>query len=189
MLLVLDGTGAERGRFVNSGWIRTLAVSQDARTLIASGISNEYGATFLALLDSARIAGSSPEGPDSKYACRDCGSERPLQYFVVPRTDVSELATFPPLHPPVIQTFADGAVQMRVSENSESPPAEMIYEFSPGYALQRARFSDSFWTWHRRLEAEGILRHRAEECPERQGLEVKHWTPANGWRTVHVPAL
>ena len=89
---------------------------------------------------------------------------------------------------PEIQTFSDGRFQLRVSENGEPYPPEMIYEFSPAYEMQRARFSASFWTWHRRLEEAGTLRHRAEECPERRGVDVKHWTPPNGWRMLHLPA-
>lgn len=188
MVMVLDATGAERGRFVNSGWIRTLGVSQDGKVLMASGITNAFGATFLALLDPDRVAGSSPEAPDSKYACLECGAGGPLQYFVLPRTDVSEHAVFPPLYAPVIQTFADGALQLRVSENGEPYPPEMLYEFAPGYSLQRARFSERFWAWHRRLEGEGLLTHDQRSCPLRGSLDVRHWTAGDGWRTVSVPS-
>ena len=188
MVLVFDAGGGERGRFVNSGWIRRLATSQDGAVLFASGINNAHRATFVAWLDAARVAGSSPEDTDSRFACLECGADRPLGYVVVPRTDVSEHAIFPPLYAPEIQTFSDGSFQLRVSENGEPYPPEMIYEFSPPHALQRARFSERFWDWHRRLHAGGKLTHDERDCPLRTGLDVREWTPAAGWHTVRVPA-
>lgn len=188
MLTVLDAKGAERGRFVNSGWIRTLGVSRDGHVVMASGISNAHESTFLALLDPDHIEGSSPESVDSPYACIDCRSGGPLQYYVVPRTDVGRLANFPPYHRPNIQTFNDGTTQWRVSENGESDPPEMLYDFTPGYALREARFSDRFWEWHRRLEAGGQLPHDERNCPLRGTLDIRHWTPAAGWRTVRAPS-
>lgn len=94
---------------------------------------------------------------------------------------------FPPLYAPVIQTFADGAIQLRVSENGEPYPPEMLYEFSPDQRVQRARFSERFWDWHRRLEAAGLLTHDERSCPLRGSLDVPHWTPGDGWRTVQRP--
>ena len=188
MVLVLDATGASRERFVNSGWIRSLAVAPGGRALMASGITNAHGAHFLALLDPRRIAGSSPETAHSTYACLDCGAERPLHYFVLPRTDASEHTVFPPQQPPVIQTLPDAAVQLRVSQNNERHEAEMLYEFSDTNALVRARATDQFWVWHRQLETAGLIQHDDRACSLRRSLDIHHWTPADGWQTLRVPA-
>ena len=188
MVLVFDAGGAERGRFVNSGWIRRLAISQDGSVLFASGISNAHRATFVARLDAAHVAGSSPEDTDSSFACLECGADRPLGYVVAPRTDVSEQAIFPPLYAPEIQTFSDGHFQLRVSENSDPSPPEMIYEFSAAHAVTRARFSERFWDSHRRLHADGTLQHDERDCPLRAGLDVREWTPSTGWHILRVPA-
>ncbi len=186
LLMTLDADGRRLGSFVNSGWIRATAPSRDGRPLLMTGIANSQQAYVFAVLDAANPSGHSPEPPGSRMECLDCPAGGPLQYVVFPRTDVSHQQPFPGPGP-TLMTFDDGSVHVHALESSGPNIAAMIYEFAPDLTLRGARFSDSFWEWHRRLEADGKIRHSSDECPERGGLEVRHWAPENGWTTLKVP--
>ncbi|MBI4265748.1 MAG: hypothetical protein HY657_15340 [Acidobacteria bacterium] len=186
LLITLNGDGKRLGTYVNAGWIRAATPSIDGRHLFVTGVSNSRQAYFFAVLDAANPTGRSPEPPGSPMECLSCPPGDPLRYVVFPRTDISRARTFPGDGPAVV-TFVDGTVQVHVLENAGPEIAATIYELSPDLRLHRARFSDSFWEWHRLLEAEGKLDHRAEDCPELRGLEVQHWTPDGSWQTIVVP--
>ena len=187
VLETVDLAGRPHGAFVNAGWMTSLAAAPDGRLLLAAGVNNARAAMFLAVLDPQRLEGSSPEAP-GEFACASCSGSGPPQYFVFPRSDVSEHSVFPPPDPPSIQVFAGGAVHVRVPENGGPSGAETIYEFSPTLVLERARVTDWFWHWHRRLSAEGRLDHDERACPLRKSIGVRHWTPAGGWKVIPVPA-
>jgi hypothetical protein len=185
LLVTLDTAGNRVGTFVNSGWIRGVDLAPSGRELLVSGITNSRDSYFLAVLDAADPTGRSPEPSGSATECLNCPDGHPLQYIAFPRSDVSRHQPFPAAGPTVV-TSTDGRVQVHVL-SSESPNiADTIFDFDPDLSLREARFSDSFWEWHRRLEAEGRLQHTAAECPERRGLKVQRWTPAAGWDTLPV---
>lgn len=186
VLEAVDLAGRPQGAFVNAGWMTSLATASDGRVLLAGGVNNARAAMFLAVLDPQRLGGSSPEEP-GEFACASCAGG-PLQYFVFPRSDVSEHSVFPPPDPPSIQVLGDGSVQVRVPENGEPSGAETIYEFSASLVLQRAKVTDWFWQWHRRLRDEGRLDHDERACPLRSHVVVRHWTPGGGWQVTRVPA-
>jgi len=183
VLLTLDGAGNRRGTFVNSGWIRGAVPSLDSRRLLVTGISNSRHATFLAVLDAANPSGRSPEPPGSAMECLNCPAGDPLAYTVFPRTDVGDQQPFPG-EGPTVMTFISGRTEVHVLESAGPSFATVIYELSPDFTVTRARFGDSYWEWHRRLEAEGRLDHSRNRCPELAGLRVQHWTPAEGWREM-----
>lgn len=185
LLVTYDAQGTRVGTFVNAGWIHAATPSPDGRYLLVAGVTNSRRAYFVAVLDAAHPSGRAPELPGSAMECLSCPPDYPLHYFVLPRTDVSQAQPFP-IDGPTVMTFADGAVQVHALEAGEPQFGATIYELSPDLVLRSARFSDSFWEWHRRLEQQGRLNHRAEECPERRGLDVRHWTPGAGWETVRV---
>jgi hypothetical protein len=86
-----------------------------------------------------------------------------------------------------VLTFDDGTVQVQAAESGGPQMAAVVYELGPDLTVRGARMTDSFWEWHRRLEQEGRLAHSAELCPERQGLEIQHWTRLTGWTSVRIP--
>lgn len=195
LLITLDTDGNRLGTFVNSGWIRRTWPSPDGRHLFIAGVSNSRQAYFVGVLDAANPSGRSPELPGTATECVSCPAGNPLQYLVFPRSDISRQHAFPD-HYPTVVTFDDGAVQVHVMESASPDIAATIYELapatagsdasSPPYELRGARFSDSYWNWHRQLEADGKLNHAAEDCSERRGLEVGTWTAATGWQTLAV---
>lgn len=185
LLITLNARGERLGTFVNSGWIGSVAQTHDGRRLLLTGINNLRRAYFLAVLDAERPAGHSPEPPGAPTECPTCPSGTPLAYYIFPYTDV----TYTPVDPasaPSVQMYEDGSILVRVHENGGPNIAETIYELAPDASIRGARFSDSFWEWHQRLEREGKLNHPARDCPERRGLDVQSWTPAAGWKSERV---
>ena len=111
LLITMEPGGKRIGTYVNSGWMRGAVPSVDGRYLFVSGVTNSRQAHFLAVLDAANPSGHSPEPPGSAMECVRCPEGDPLQYFVLPRTDVSRQQPFP-ADGPTVMTFDDGTVQV-----------------------------------------------------------------------------
>jgi hypothetical protein len=188
LLVTMDDGGRRLGTFVNAGWIRAATASPHGRFLLLSGVNNGRGAYFFGVLDASHPAGRSPEPPGSETECVQCPEGDPLHYLVFPRTDVGREAPFPASGGPSIQAFPDGTIQVQTYESEAPEIATAIYQLSADFQLRGAAFNDAFWSRHARLEREGRLTHRADECPHRNGLEVERWTPAEGWHTVAIAA-
>ncbi len=186
LVVTFDAEGRRLATFVNSGWIRSIVQSTDGRYLLVAGVSNARHAYFLAMIDATHPAGRSPEPPGTATECLGCPEGDPLVYVVFPRTDVGERQPFP-ANGPALQTFPDGSLQVQTHESAGSGIATMVFDLSPSLELRRTRVSDTYWDWHRRLEEGGLLRHSAQACPIRGGLDVQRWTPATGWQTIRVP--
>ena len=57
-----------------------------------------------------------------------------------------------------------------------------IYEFDRNLGFIRARYSDTYWSEHLRLERDGRLAHTRENCPQRDGPPAIYvWDAARGW--------
>lgn len=187
LLLTLDARGERVATFVNSGWIGSVTSSHDIRHLLLSGMSNARNAYFFAALDAERPEGHSPEPPGSPFECLDCPTGAPIVYYVFPRSDISQRQEYPQAAPSV-RTHEDGTVEIHVLESGGPNIATTIYELGADLTVRGARFGDSYWEWHQRLEQEGRLDHSADDCPHRHGLEVQRWTLTAGWQTLHVAA-
>lgn len=186
LLISVNAKGERRGLFVNGGWMRAVQPSVDGRYLFVSGVTNSRRGYFMAVLDANHPTGRSPEPPGAETECMSCPTGDPLHYFVFPRTDIGREHPFP-ANGPSIQTFEDRSVQVETHESEGHVVASVIFEFAPDATLRAARFSDAFWERHRQLEAAGTITHSETDCPQRAGLDVQHWTPPAGWRTLRVP--
>lgn len=187
-LIVLDGHGRLRGKFINSGWITTLALLPTASRnfLLAGGFNNARKSGMMAVLDADQVTGASVEEPGSAYECDSCPTGRPLRYFVFPS---SELNAFTPNIPHSVGTIRvkEGTIEVHALELIPQN-VETIFEFSSDFALQSATFSDGHGAVHRRLEAETKLNHSFEDCPERYGPQtVRAWDSNSGWRELRLP--
>ncbi len=182
-VVVLDAEGRTRGRFVNAGWIRRMAMSADGRFLCAAGISNAAQAPMVAILDIAHLSGSSPEEEGSRYTCLDCPAGRPYRYFVFPRSPVS-VAMQMRLDAPRVTPLGED-LEVRVVENEDPvATAETIFEFSPALELRRAARNDIYWEWRRRLEAAHALTPPRAGDPDGDVPVVRAWDPARGWQEL-----
>jgi hypothetical protein len=90
-LAVLDASGKMIGEFWNSGYLREIAfhdIDGDGREeLIVCGVNNEYKGGCLAIFDSRRISGGSPQ--TGEHACEGFPPGSMLYYVTTPQTDVS----------------------------------------------------------------------------------------------------
>jgi len=174
----LDAAGHERGRFVHAGWLTSARSLGDGRLLLG-GVSNEHDADVLMVLDDRSWDGSGPSTTGTPFECAGCPEGRPAEYFVLPRTEYSRVSGAR-RQPARIRVY-ESTVEVRIAQNEEGEPPELIVEFTPALGLRALRVSDSYWTWHRRLEAAGHLAHTRDGCPDRQLPEVLVWKRERGW--------
>lgn len=189
ILLILDSRGQEVGRFVNSGIILTLTrvERQSGSLLLVGGLSNgndETGTSgMLAVLDEDHISGSSPERQPG-FECKSCVPARPLRYFVFSRSELNQLPTSLSSYNQVTSVIAF-ETRIQVVTIELLPSANGIFEFSHGFELQRASYSDGYWELHRQLEREGKIGHSRENCRDRFGPQlVRSWDLKHGWTKI-----
>jgi hypothetical protein len=178
MLAVFDARGTRVGTFVNSGWLRKSLATADGRHIITGGFSNSRNGAAFAVLDARNPNGRSPEDPGSAYECRNCPPGDPVHYIVVDWSDI--VSALPPDDRDVVMTiYPNGTIELRARQRRN---AEMIVELSPSFEVKKRSVSDAFWEWHQRLEQNGTLTHKREDCPYRNGPIVREWTPSTGWK-------
>ncbi len=183
---ILDEQWQSEGTFVNAGWIDEIHWLSSDR-LIVTGFSNARNGGMVALLDAHALDGQSPTGPNSPFTCRSCGSDRPLRYIVLPRSEINLVTAAS--HNGAVLSVSGDRILVRTREmppeGREAP--EAIYEFARSFDLVRASFGDRYWDMHKALEREGTLDHSREQCPDRDGpRSIDVWEPSSGWRTAIV---
>lgn len=182
-------SGKEEVKFVNTGTLWGLEVVPTAagERVFVGGFNNEYDAGALAVLDPRRSQAVSPQSSGSRFECRSCrGATAPLKYFVFPRTELNRLEQIDINAAQMVQAVGD---RVEVSTIEVSERARRIYFFTAADdpQLVSALSSSTYWREHSRLEREGRIYHRANECPERTSPPaVRLWEPEHGWRQVKV---
>lgn len=180
LVAVFDGKGDRRSTFVNSGWIRSLSLSNDGRYLLAGGISNAREGAAFAVLDAQQPSGASPEDPGTPFACKGCPRGAPVRYYVMPWSDIIN-PTLLDGRRGTFNSFSDGSFELRGVQQQNG---EMLVDLSPAFEIKRRSVSDGFWNWHRKFEREGLLTHTGDTCPFRNGPPLLEWSPEQGWRDV-----
>jgi hypothetical protein len=187
VVTVLNERFERSGTFVNPGWIeRVHWVS--AERLLVSGFSNERDGGMIALLDARALNGQAPPYADAAFRCTSCGSDAPLRYVIMPRSEINRVTTSR-FNRAYLEPSGDRIVvrTIEVPSNDANKVFDAIYEFTPSLDLIRASFSDRYWDLHRSLEAEGRITHTRAECPDRDGpRQIEEWKPQTGWKTVRT---
>jgi hypothetical protein len=190
IVTILDNDWRRKGSFVHAGWVEHLRWLQHDR-LAVSGFSNVEDAGMVAVLDVNAMHGQGPGPSRSDFACTTCGSDRPLHYVVMPRSEVNRLggAAFNRAN----MSIRPGALlvwTMESPQTATAPPAEALYEFTPQLELVNATYTDRYWEAHLELERLGKIGHTRQQCPDRDGpREIRAWKPATGWTTVPTAPL
>jgi hypothetical protein len=189
VVVLLDTQGRTVGTFVNSGWITSLKQvrTSSEMLLLAGGTSNSGDGAMIAVLDPARLDGSSPERSGTIYECTSCGTGRPLKYFILPRSEVNvaagtklSYANFDESTERIIARTQEGIGTGRYET------AEGILTFSPEMDLVNAVYSDGYWYAHKELEESGAIKHSSRKCPDRFGpRRILSWDAQNGWKEIH----
>jgi hypothetical protein len=187
IITVLDDQMRKQGTFIHPGWLERVHWLTADR-LLAAGYSNAFEGGVVALLDADALDGQPPYQTGSTYECRSCGPGRPLQYVVMPRSEVNR-ASASRFNRARLQLHGDRIIVRTIEvPQAEGDAADAIYTFSAGLDLLKAEFSLRYWEVHRKLERDGTLDHPRERCPDRDGPRaVLRWDPAEGWRTVSRP--
>jgi hypothetical protein len=189
IVTILDSRWRRQGSFVSAGWIEYLRWLPDNRLAIA-GFSNVRDGAMVALLDVNAMNGQSPSPRGGEFDCAACGSDRPLRYIVMPRSEVNRANASPFNRASVsLQTSALLVRTMEVPGSTTTAAADALYEFTAQLDLIRASYSDRYWEMHREMERLGKITHTRENCPDRDGpRQVDIWEPATGWRVQAITA-
>jgi hypothetical protein len=185
LLTILDAEWRRHGTFVHAGWIEQVRWL-DPRRLAIGGFSNAHDGGMVALIDAAALDGQGPEPPGSWHFCETCGPNAPLKMLIFPRTELNRLSGSP--FNRVLLNTSRGRLSARTVEMpAEHGDADAVYELTTSLDLVGAQFSERYWEMHRRLEADGRITHRRDQCPDRDGpRQIQMWEPASGWRTVRI---
>ncbi|MEX2270279.1 MAG: hypothetical protein WD690_02320 [Vicinamibacterales bacterium] len=183
LIALLDDTGTRLGTFTNHGWLEQLQwVGLDR--LAAGGFSQSKDGGLVALIDTSKLDGQSPE-PDDRDQCQSCGRNLPLRVAVMPRTELN-LVTHSRFNRAILERMGDRLVARTVEvPDAGQGVADAIYEFTPALDLVTASFSQRYWEVHDQLFAEKKLDHDRARCPDQDGPRPIHmWSPDAGWQMV-----
>ncbi len=164
---IVDHAGETGPSFVNAGWVESLAW-RDTRYLMAAGFNNPRDAAAVMLLDTQQMHGQTPGTAGTEYECLSCGPHAPAFYATMPRSELNRV-TGARFNRAQVDVASDRITVTTIEIPAIAEPATAIYEFSLDLQLRAARYSVSYWDWHRRLEAEGRLTHTRDACPEKDG--------------------
>lgn len=185
VLTVLDEKWHRLGTFVNAGWIERISwLSQDR--LVVAGFNEALNGGVVALVDPAHLDGQVPL-PEalSKFRCATCGTDVPVRYVVMPRSEVN-LAGASRFNRAMLEVKGDRVIARTIeAEMKTGDGADVLYEFDRRLNLVNAAFSEQYWNVHHQLELEHKLNHSRDQCADRDGPRIiRVWEPATGWRDV-----
>jgi len=181
MVTILDDEGRRKGTYVNDGWLEQVLWLAPDR-LAVGGFHESMNGGMVAVIDPASLDGQTPES-DPAHRCLNCGGGRPLRVAVMPRTELNLVTGARFNRARLVHGQNQLVVRTVEVPASDQPPAEAIYEFTPGLDPLRASFSARYWELHDQLYASRRLDHDRASCPDRDGPPPIHvWTPESGWR-------
>ncbi len=184
-------SGKDILRYVNTGSLRTLNELRvgDRHYLLAGGFNNESDSASLGIVDENRSFAASPQGSGTRHECVSCPSGVPDYYVIFPRAELYDIMG---VHEDMVSRVVVNGNSIEVIKGG--PTAEFrerihyMLQFDGEFRLLSIRFNSDYDTTHRRLEMEGKLDHKLENCPERlHPRALRIWTPTSGWSEVTVP--
>lgn len=181
-MAVLDASGRRVGEFWNSGYLKYPVfhdINGDGREeLIVVGVNNEYRGGCLAVFDTRRISGASPQSGD--FACREYEPGSELYYVTVPYADVSA----------AVGNVVDGFHYAFITGNdriSATHSLNLFYEFDFGLACTQVSWGHGFQNLHDELSKAGKITSVLGEAYREMLREgVRYW---NGSAWTAVPSM
>jgi hypothetical protein len=184
LVLELSADGREQIRFVQDGWVTSLAFWQtpDGPVLAAGGVHNGEEQPSVSLLDLEAVPAQAPTSPDRRLTCDGCPTGDPAGYFLLPTSEVA-LARGQPYSRVRQISVTDSGLQISTDD-------DQVGLISPARRFLGLEYADTYWGAHRVLEQAGKLSHSSEKCPGRSApREVRAWTPDGGWTTYEVASV
>ena len=152
-LVMLDCLGRTLGEFTNWGRFNDIACADlDAdkkKEVIIIGMNDEYRCGFLAVFDSSRVSGSSPQS--ERYKCKNCGPGSEKYYILFPRTDVDKTLKPDKVSIDQILLLKNHRIQL------QAQISHIFFELDFSLRVQDIKGSDSFRRQHRDLKAAGKI--------------------------------
>ncbi len=185
-VLETGADGTSRVRFLVAGSVWALAHwgSGSTERLVVGGFDGINGKAFVA---SVRL-----DGPGSRWPvdapvprCDDCGAEAPEAVALLPPGELATAMGRP--HPYVFRVRVVRDHVLAETESGVRPAA--LFRLDRRLTAVQQQWLPRYESMHRSLEAQGVLRHPIEQCPERHALlDVRHWQRHTGWTTHRVAA-
>ena len=181
-LAVLDSAGALIGEFWNSGYLREFTfhdINGDGREeMVACGVNNEYRGGCLAIFDTRRISGSSPQSAD--FACGGVGPGSMLYYVVTPQNEVSAADGH----------WVSGFQNIEITKNGwirATTQDGLIAEFDFGLRCLQVSASNGYKSRHQDFVAAGKIANPLSEAYfEWYRQEIRYWS-GTGWSGEPTP--
>lgn len=192
VLVRVDAQGRAEVKYVQSGGIYALTfwrAEGDKGYLVAGGIDNERRLASVAVLDADGPPAVSPQSPGSDFYCDGCAQGAPEAYILFPRSEVGRLYLRYPYS--IVDSLARVGNDIRVAILEEAEHFSALYHLiSPDLTVKTLAPSDSYVEAHERLQQNGQLDHRFEQCADRERLkDVVIWRPSSGWRPSAMPPV
>lgn len=185
IVALFDRSGRLVSSFRHAGWITSISGTPQGRVVVA-GVSNHFDTDVVAVLDDASWPGAEPSPAGTPYECVDCPAGRPLRYFVLPRLELNRAAGAK-RRSAHLHVYPNGRMSVRIVQDAASTaPGEFILDLTEDHRASTARVSDDYWQWHRMLESQGLVKHSAEACPDKQPFPIKEWERGRGWAERRV---
>jgi hypothetical protein len=174
-------TGAPSLRYVQSGWIMSLANwnTPHGLRLIVGGVMNEPSRPSLAVIDPNDPPVVSPF-TSQEFNCGGGDAANPERVILFPNFEVTLAMGY--AYEMVTRMSALGA-DLRVEIGSN----RSVSLIAPEGRVKELLHTDEYWFAHQKLHQEGKLGHSADYCPERTTpAEIRSWTPGASWQTYVV---
>jgi hypothetical protein len=185
----IDAKGASTLQFANSGHIEMLCrlTRPNGQFIAVAGENNAFDRSCAAVLAVDDPASRSPDGGAARCHFANPPSGAPRDYVLLPTTEMLKASDMPYGLARLVTQTDDGGFMVHV-QASDSPNAELLYQFSgatgPGHVMP----SGGCPATHRHLEEKGRLNHTWAACPEvHRPLTVRHWRPKSGWQDEEFP--
>ena len=175
-LTVLDSAGRRVGEYLNAGYLRH-HVFQDLdgdgrEEMVVVGVNNEYRGGCLAVFDTRRVSGGSPQS--GRFACEGVGPGSELYYVTVPFTDVSEAqgAEVDGIH----EIYICDGTWIRVTYGTS-----LLYEFDFGLKPLQASAGHGYEHLHREYLKQGKIASVLDGAYFRARLAEIRWWDGSAW--------
>ena len=186
----IDVDGKARLLFAQAGNIHCLhqMVSPSAAFILAGGVNNEYNAASLAIIKDGAPPSRSPQTPGTRFEIQGGPIGDPEYYYLLPPSEVNIVGGEP--YNKAIR-IADEQESIFVETRElelDQQTGKAMYYFNRSLDPIRVSYGDGYAAHHRRLQAEGKLKHSLADCPQlHHPVPVRRWRPKSGWNIIQVP--
>jgi hypothetical protein len=173
VLRELDARGTVLQEYWSDGFIElvTETVWNGRPVLFVGGTNNDFRGASLAVFSPNGVAGSAPAARPA-YACRNCASGRPEDFFIFP----SLCTTRRTGQAGLLEAWVEHGDRIRVTVSQGGPGGgASYYTLGPDGSVLAAEISREFQSQHALLERQGVLDHAFGPRDDREMFPVRRW--------------